>query len=95
MQTFEYTSKENPLVVMNMDISYRFHSYLIGREGKNIERIRGKTETQIHVSKRNLKNSDVCHRDIVTISGELEKVENAIAILRVSLCISLFIIYIY
>jgi hypothetical protein len=80
---------------MNMDISYRFHSYLIGREGKNIERIRGKTETQIHVSKRNLKNSDVCHRDIVTISGELEKVENAISILRVSLCISLFIIHIY
>lgn len=82
MKTMAY--KENRLVTMNMDISYCFHSYLIGRNGQNIDRIRKKTQTTIHVSDRKLINSDVCNSDVVTISGELENLENVVGYIRVS-----------
>jgi protein bicaudal C len=75
---------QNPLVTMTMDISYRFHPHLIGRNGKNIEQIRKKTSTEIHVSSRNLTTSDESNSDIVTIVGELESLVKVFDLIRVS-----------
>nr|CAH0102887.1 unnamed protein product [Daphnia galeata] len=65
-----------PLATLSMEVSYIFHSHLIGRSGKNISRVMDDTQTRIHFPDRNrIAGESKCNS--VVIRGPLVSLENA------------------
>ena len=66
-----------------MEVSYIFHSHLVGRSGKNISRVMDDTQTRIHFPDRNrIAGESKCNS--VVIRGSLASLENARQRIRVS-----------
>lgn len=74
--------KQGCRVIMKMDISFTDHSYIIGREGKNIKKIMDDTLTHIHFPDSN-RSSQTEKSNQVSLCGSLEGVEKARALVRV------------
>lgn len=68
---------------MSMEVSYPFHSHLIGRSGQNINKVMKETGTRIHFPDRN-RISGQSKSNTVVIRGQLGDLENARQRLRVS-----------
>ncbi|EFA07761.1 Protein bicaudal C-like Protein [Tribolium castaneum] len=63
-------------VTMKMDISYTDHSHIIGRGGLSIKRVMEETQCHVHFPDSNRSNP-MEKSNQVSISGDLEGVENA------------------
>nr|CAI5865190.1 unnamed protein product [Callosobruchus analis] len=63
-------------VTMKMDISYTDHSHIIGRGGLSIKRVMEETQCHVHFPDSNRSNP-LEKSNQVSISGEIEGVENA------------------
>lgn len=71
------------MVTLSMEVSYPFHSYLIGRSGANINKVMEQTNTRIHFPDQNR----ICGQkksNLVVIRGSMTDVENARQLIRVS-----------
>jgi hypothetical protein len=66
-----------------MEVSYTFHSHLIGRSGQNINRVMEDTETRIHFPDRN-RIAGESKSNSVVIRGPIANLENARQRIRVS-----------
>ena len=72
---------------LSIEVSYPFHSHLIGRSGQNINRVMEETETRIHFPDRN-RIAGESKSNSVIIRGPLANLENARQRIRVSLSLS-------
>ncbi|XP_046647006.1 protein bicaudal C homolog 1-B-like [Daphnia pulicaria] len=61
---------------LSMEVSYTFHSHLIGRSGQNINRVMEDTETRIHFPDRN-RIAGESKSNSVVIRGPIANLENA------------------
>ena len=66
-----------------MEVSYPFHSHLIGRSGKNVNRLMEETGTRIHFPDRNRISGQSKINEVV-IHGEVTNLEDARQRIRVS-----------
>ncbi|XP_045028337.1 protein bicaudal C homolog 1-B [Daphnia magna] len=64
------------LATLSIEVSYPFHSHLIGRSGKNINRTMKETGTRIHFPDRNRIASELKSNSVV-IRGQPANLENA------------------
>ena len=79
---------------LSIEVSYPFHSYLIGRSGQNINRVMEETETRIHCPERN-RIAGESKSNSVIIRGPLANLENARQRIRVSLTFPLISLSIF
>ena len=79
---------------LSIEVSYPFHSYLIGRSGQNINRVMEETETRIHFPDRN-RIAGESKSNSVIIRGPLANLENARQRIRVSLTFPLISLSIF
>ena len=75
---------QTPSATLSMEVSYPFHSHLIGRSGKNINLLMEETGTRIHFPDGNRISGQVKSNGIV-IRGEIANLEIARQRIRVSL----------
>lgn len=69
-------------VTLSMEVSYTFHSHMIGRSGQNINRLMDETGTRIHFPDRNrMMGEPKCNN--VVIRGQLVNLEKARQRIRV------------
>lgn len=66
-----------------MEVSYPYHSHLIGRSGQNINRLMQETKTRIHFPDRNRIAGQIKSNNVV-IRGQLVALEDARQRIRVS-----------
>ncbi|XP_057379746.1 protein bicaudal C homolog 1-B-like [Daphnia carinata] len=64
------------LATLSIEVSYPFHSHLIGRSGQNINRTMKETGTRIHFPDRNRISNEVKSNSVM-IRGEPANLENA------------------
>jgi hypothetical protein len=79
---------------LSIEVSYPFHSHLIGRSGQNINRVMEETETRIHFPDRN-RIAGESKSNSVIIRGPLANLENACQRIRVSLTFPLISLSIF
>ena len=79
---------------LSIEVSYPFHSHLIGRSGQNINRVMEETETRIHFPDRN-RIAGESKSNSVIIRGPLANLENARQRIRVSVTFSLIYLSIF
>ena len=79
---------------LSIEVSYPFHSHLIGRSGQNINRVMEETETRIHFPDRN-RIAGESKSNSVIIRGPLANLENARQRIRVSLTFPLISLSIF
>lgn len=72
------------MATLTIEVSYPFHSHLIGRSGRNINRIMEDTGTRIHFPDRNRITSESKSNSVV-IRGRPANLENARQRIRVAL----------
>lgn len=65
-----------------MEVSYTFHSHLIGRSGQNINRLMEETDTRIHFPDRNRMTGEPKSNNVV-IRGQMSNLEKARQRIRV------------
>lgn len=70
-------------MTLTLEVSYPFHSHLIGRSGQNINNLMKLTGTRIHFPDRN-RIAGQSKSNKVVVRGELPNLENARQRLRVS-----------
>lgn len=68
---------------MKMDVSYTDHSHIIGKGGQSIKRVMEETQCHVHFPDSNRTNPTEKSNQ-VSISGDIEGVENARSRVRVS-----------
>lgn len=68
---------------MKMDVSYTDHSHIIGKGGLSIKRVMDETQCHVHFPDSNRSNPTEKSNQ-VSISGDIEGVENARSRVRVS-----------
>ena len=72
-----------PPATLSMEVSFTFHSHLIGRSGQNVNRVMDETGTRIHFPDRNrIVGEYKCNN--VIIRGSMANIELARTRMRVS-----------
>jgi protein bicaudal C len=79
-----YARIQGQSATLSMEVSYTFHSHLIGRSGQNINRVMEDTETRIHFPDRN-RIAGESKSNSVVIRGPIANLENARQRIRVSI----------
>ena len=68
--------QDGPLsATLSMEVSYTFHSHLIGKSGKNINSLMGETGTRIRFPDGN-RIAEHTKSNSVIVRGEVDKLEN-------------------
>ena len=75
-----------------MEVSYTFHSHLIGKAGKNINSLMDETGTRIHFPDGN-RMAGHSKSNSVIIRGEIDKLENVRQRIRVSHIVLFFALF--
>jgi hypothetical protein len=74
---------QTPAATLSMEVSYPYHSHLIGRSGQNVNRVMDESGTRIHFPDRNrIVGEYKCNN--VIIRGPMANIEQARTRIRVS-----------
>ncbi|KAK4018783.1 hypothetical protein OUZ56_000825 [Daphnia magna] len=79
-----------PLATLSMEVSYTFHSHLIGRSGQNINRLMEETDTRIHFPDRNRMTGEPKCNNVV-IRGQLSNLEKARQRIRMDIPVEIIV----